>query len=47
MGQWLASFLTRPIVNAAIGAYKAKLEPANSQDRMAVDIAVKESLWTP
>jgi hypothetical protein len=42
MWQWLASFLTGPIVNGAITAYKAKLEAANSQDRMAADLAAKE-----
>ncbi len=42
MWQWLASFLTGPIVNGVIAAYKAKLEAANSQDRMAADLAAKE-----
>lgn len=42
MWQWLASFLTGPIVNGAIAAYKAKLEATNSQDRMAADLAAKE-----
>jgi hypothetical protein len=42
MWTWLASFLGGPVVNGLIGAYKAKLEAANSQDRVAVDLAVKE-----
>src|SRR3954454_24874618 len=42
MWQWLASFLTGPIINGAIAAYKAKLDAANSQDRIAADLAVKE-----
>jgi hypothetical protein len=42
MWQWLASFLTGPIVNGAIAAYKAKLDATNSQDRMAADLAAKE-----
>jgi hypothetical protein len=42
MWQWLASLLASPVINGAIEAYKAKLEAANSQDRMAVDLAVKE-----
>jgi hypothetical protein len=39
MLQWLASFLTAPIVNGFIAAYKAKLEAENSQDRTAADLA--------
>jgi hypothetical protein len=42
MWQWLASFLTGPIVNGAIAAYKAKLDATNSQDRIAADLAAKE-----
>jgi hypothetical protein len=42
MWQWLASLLTGPLVSGAITAYKAKLEAANSQDRMAADLAAKE-----
>jgi hypothetical protein len=42
MWQWLASFLSGPIINAAIAAYKAKLDAANSHDRMAADLAMKE-----
>jgi hypothetical protein len=41
MLQWLASFLTAPIVGAFIDAYKAKLDAENSQDRAAADLAAK------
>jgi len=41
MLQWLASFLTAPIINGFITAYKAKLEAENSQDRTAADLAAK------
>jgi len=39
MLRFLASFLTGPIVNGAIEAYKARLDALNSQDRMAADLA--------
>jgi hypothetical protein len=42
MWTWLASFLGGPVVNGLIGAYKAKLEAANTQDRIAADLAAKE-----
>ena len=41
MLQWLAQFLTAPIVGGFIEAYKAKLAAANSQDRTAADLAAK------
>jgi len=41
MLQWLASFLTAPIINGFIAAYKAKLDAENSQDRTAADLAAK------
>jgi hypothetical protein len=41
MLRFLASFLTGPIVNGAIEAYKARLDALNSQDRMAADLAAK------
>jgi len=41
MLRWLASFLTGPIVNGVIEAYKARLDALNSQDRMAADLAAK------
>ncbi len=42
MWVWLASFLGGPVVNGLINAYKAKLEAANTQDRIAADLAAKE-----
>jgi hypothetical protein len=39
---WLASLLGGPVINGLITAYKAKLESANTQDRVAADLAVKE-----
>ena len=41
MLQWLASFLTAPIINGFIDAYKARLAAENSQDRTAADLAAK------
>ena len=41
MLQWLASFLTAPVVGAFIDAYKAKLDAENSRDRAAADLAAK------
>jgi hypothetical protein len=42
MWSWLASFLGGPLVSGLVNAYKAKLAAANTQDRLAVDLAVKE-----
>jgi hypothetical protein len=42
MWAWLASFLGGPVVNGLIGAYKARLDAANTQDRVAADLAAKE-----
>ena len=42
MLQWLLSFLTTPVLNAIVDGYKAKLAAANTQDKLAVDLAVKE-----
>lgn len=39
---WLTSFITGPIINAAIGAYKAKLESGNTTERIAADLAGRE-----
>ena len=39
---WLASFLSGPIINGFISAYKAKLEAGNAQDALAADLAKKE-----
>jgi hypothetical protein len=42
MWSWLASFITGPIINGLIGAYKAKLAAGNTQDAQAVQLAVEE-----
>jgi hypothetical protein len=42
MWSWLASLLGGPVVNGLINGYKAKLEAANTQDRIAADLAAKE-----
>lgn len=42
MWTWLASLISGPIINAAIGAYKAKLAAGNESERLAVDLAGKE-----
>jgi hypothetical protein len=41
MWTWLASFLSGPVVNGLIDAYKAKLEAANTQGAQAADLAAK------
>ena len=41
MLQWLASFLTAPLVNGAIEAYKARLAEKSSEGQMAADLAAK------
>jgi hypothetical protein len=41
MLQWLASFLTAPIINGFIEAYKARLAADNMADRTAADLAAK------
>lgn len=42
MWTWLASLIGGPVVNGLISAYKAKLDAANTQDRIAADLAAKE-----
>lgn len=42
MWQAILSFLGGPLINGAIGAYKAKLEAGNTTDRMAVELAERE-----
>lgn len=42
MWTWLASFLSGPIINGAIGAYKAKLEAGNTAARIDADIVGRE-----
>ena len=39
MLQWLAQFLTAPIVNGFLDAYKAKLAAANAQGAQAAELA--------
>ena len=39
MWQWLASFLTAPIINGFLDAYKAKLDSQNTQSAQAVEVA--------
>ena len=38
---WLASLIGGPIVNGLIEGYKAKLDAANTHDRIAADLAAK------
>ena len=42
MWSWLASLIGGPVVTGLINAYKAKLDAANIQDRIAADLAAKE-----
>lgn len=42
MWNWLLSLIGGPVVNGLISAYKAKLAAANTQDRIAADLAAKE-----
>ena len=42
MWTWLASLLGGPLVNGLIDTYKARLAAANTQDRIAADLAAKE-----
>lgn len=42
MWSWLASFLSGPIINGVIGAYKAKLEAGNTSENIAADLAKRE-----
>jgi hypothetical protein len=42
MWTWLARLIGAPVVNGLISAYKAKLDAANTQDRIAADLAAKE-----
>jgi hypothetical protein len=44
MFAWLAQFLTAPIVNGFIAAYKAKLDAQNSRDAKAAELAEKTIL---
>ena len=42
MWTWLASLIGGPVVNGLINAYKAKVDGANTQDRIVADLAAKE-----
>src|SRR4249919_2434407 len=42
MWSWLASIIGGPVITGLINAYKAKLDAANIQDRIAADLAAKE-----
>src|SRR3954454_17000615 len=42
MWSWLASLIGGPVMTGLINAYKAKLDAANTQDRIAADLAAKE-----
>ena len=39
---WLASLIGGPITNGLIEGYKAKLDAANTHDRIAADLAAKD-----
>jgi hypothetical protein len=39
---WLASLIGGPVIAELINAYKAKLDAANTKDRIAADLAAKE-----
>ena len=42
MWTWLARLIGGPVISGLINAYKAKLEAANTHDRIAADLAGKE-----
>ena len=42
MWSWLASLIGGPVVTGLVNAYKAKRDAANTRDRIAADLAVKE-----
>jgi hypothetical protein len=42
MWTWLASLIGGPVITGLINAYKTKLDAANTQDRIAADLAAKE-----
>jgi hypothetical protein len=39
---WLLSFLSGPLLNSVVAAYKTKLEAAGKQDVLATNLAVEE-----
>lgn len=42
MWAFLGNLIAGPVINGAIGAYKAKLEAGNTADRIAADLAQRE-----
>ena len=42
MWGWLANLIGGPVIAGLINGYKAKLDAANTQDRIAADLAGKE-----
>jgi hypothetical protein len=42
MWTWLASFLSGPLINGLISAYKARLASINTQDALALTLLQKE-----
>ena len=42
MWTWLASLIGGSVVTGLINAYRARLDAANTQDRIAADLAAKE-----
>src|SRR3954462_1538309 len=42
MWSWLASLIGGPVITGLINAYKAKLDAANTQNRIAADLAAKQ-----
>ena len=42
MWSWLASFLSGPIINGMLSAYRERLAATNTQDALAVDMLKKE-----
>lgn len=42
MWSWLTTLIGGPVVTGLINAYKARLDAANTRDRLAADLAAKE-----
>ncbi len=42
MWTWLASFLSGPVIRAALDAYNAKLKAGNTTDKIGADLAIRE-----
>jgi hypothetical protein len=39
---WLASFLTGPLLQAGVDAYKVKIQAGTDQEKLATDLAARE-----